>query len=933
MTSEEAIQIADEVLLAHAGNPLTDIQRMILRESLAGNGYEDMKDYGYTTQHIKNVGKKLWDLLSEALQEKVSKTNFKGALEKRLKSGRTVLKPPMPSTYKQQTWVGRKAAVSDLLTKLQGQIRLLWITGISGIGKTTLGECLASQAWESDPSFQWIYLEILEGQSPGFASVAADLLSKMGIHDLDPQGRNNPEQLAKRLLQKLTSHFYWIQLDSLERLLNPEQPTKFDDPYWAVFFQHYLTESGIISRLVLTSQAFPTALVEFGDRYPNTWAEIRLTGLSEVEQRLEFFAKRGIAVEPINQDILTYIAETYEGHPLVLKVIAEDIKEFPGGVDGYWKEYQPEFEQVARELQATRLDEMDYNEALDRQVRERIKRSLKQLPADALDLLCRSAVFRRPVPKKFWLVMIGDCTTYQQKAAYRMLGDRALIEREGIHQGQFLIRQHNLIRDVAYDLLKADTFKWETAESQAAHLWLTAYEPPNNAPNLETVRGYLEAFHHYCETERWHDAYTLIANRLDTPTQEQLHNQLNTWSYYQEQISLYKKVEDQLDENSNKVILHNLGNAYLSIGNFEQALSFYLQRLKIAKQEDDLQSECTILQNLGLVYKEIKKYDESICCSNQGIEIAERIEDFCGKAVCLRHLGLVYKSQHKYQLAKKVLEESKAILEHSSDLRSECATLGSLGQVYAALNEYDCASQAYLSSLQIARKIGDRYQQLITLKNLGELRSKLDTYAEAINYYQEALKLAKEIPDRKLEGDISGNLGFCYRQINQLDKSFAYSQKYLYVSRENGNYIDQITALINLGATSYTFEKYSEAMTFFKEALDISQNICDLALEGTALINIGSTQFKLEQYQDSLNCIRLALAIFQKIDNKAREAVALKKLSMLHQFIGEAEVAQQYCQQALALATELGIPLAAECEALLLAIEDRGKESDSKEGN
>ncbi|MFB2980894.1 hypothetical protein [Microseira sp. BLCC-F43] len=97
MTPEEAIQVADEVLLAYAGNALTDIQRMILRESLAGKGYESMA--GYTSQHIKNEGKKLWDLLSDALGEKVSKKNFKGTLEKRLNSGAMVPKPPKPLKY------------------------------------------------------------------------------------------------------------------------------------------------------------------------------------------------------------------------------------------------------------------------------------------------------------------------------------------------------------------------------------------------------------------------------------------------------------------------------------------------------------------------------------------------------------------------------------------------------------------------------------------------------------------------------------------------------------------------------------------------------------------------------------------------------------------------------------------------------------------
>jgi len=100
MTPDDALKIADEALIAHAGNPLTDIQRMILRESLAGKGYEGME--GYTPQHIKNEGKKLWDLLSKALGEKVSKTSFKGAMEKRLHSNNVAVKPSMPSTYTPQ---------------------------------------------------------------------------------------------------------------------------------------------------------------------------------------------------------------------------------------------------------------------------------------------------------------------------------------------------------------------------------------------------------------------------------------------------------------------------------------------------------------------------------------------------------------------------------------------------------------------------------------------------------------------------------------------------------------------------------------------------------------------------------------------------------------------------------------------------------------
>ncbi|NJO51886.1 MAG: hypothetical protein HC840_23520 [Leptolyngbyaceae cyanobacterium RM2_2_4] len=51
-------------------------------------------------------------------------------------------------------------------------------------------------------------------------------------------------------------------------------------------------------------------------------------------------------------------------------------------------------------------------------------------------------------------------------------------------------------------------------------------------------------------------------------------------------------------------------------------------------------------------------------------------------------------------------------------------------------------------------------------------------------------------------------------------------------------------------------------------------------------------------------------------------------MAELHQALGEVEVARQYGQQALALATELGIPLKAECEVLLQQLET--SEGDSE---
>ncbi len=705
---------------------------------------------------------------------------------------------PKPSTYDPATFTGREEIIRDLLEKLQGQTRLAWITGMSGIGKTTLGECVASRAWENEPSFEWVYLEILEGQSQDFGTVAAELLGKMGDVDLDPQLRNNPEQIAQRLIQKLKSSSYWIQMDSLERLLNPDQPTEFVDAYWAVFLQRCLTESDLGSRLVLTSQVFPIALGEFADRYPKTWAEYRLGGLLEEKQQLEFFAKRGVASD--HGDILSKIAQTYEGHPLVLKVMAEEIlQEFEGDVLGFWREYQREFEGVARELQSTGLAETEYNEALDRKVRERLKKSLLKLPQDALDLLCRSAVFRRPVPKKFWLGMMGDRTHQQQKAAYGVLGDHALIEKE-----ERAIRQHNLIRDLAYNLLKADPDAWQAAERQAAHLWLTVYQPAADDSNLEKVRGYLEAIDHYCEIEDWEAAKDILLTPLDSFRKKDILRQLFDWGLYPEGIVTSQKILKKSTLDADVVFLKMLGNYYALLGNYPIAIDYYEQSLIIAREIGDQQGEGNALGNLGIAYKNLGQYDLAINFHQQYLTIAQEI----------------------------------------GDRRGEGSSLGNLGLAYNSLGQCDLA----------------------------------------INFHQQSLIIKQEICDRQGEGNSLGNLGLVYDSLGQYDLAINFHQQYLTIAREVG----------------------------------------DQRGEGNALGNMGITQIKLKQYPEALGNLQAVLEIFRAIHSPAGEATALKYLAEVHQALGEVEVARQYCQQALALATELGIPLAADCEALLLKIDGDG---------
>lgn len=81
MTVEEALTLVKRLL--DRGH-LSKIQEIVFRQSWEGQSYlEIASNASYDPRYVKDVGSKLWQLLSEALGEKVTKHNFRLVLRQR----------------------------------------------------------------------------------------------------------------------------------------------------------------------------------------------------------------------------------------------------------------------------------------------------------------------------------------------------------------------------------------------------------------------------------------------------------------------------------------------------------------------------------------------------------------------------------------------------------------------------------------------------------------------------------------------------------------------------------------------------------------------------------------------------------------------------------------------------------------------------------
>ncbi|MFM7885159.1 MAG: hypothetical protein ACKPCM_00335 [Pseudanabaena sp.] len=80
MTIDDALNIVDSVL---GNKSLSTIQEAIFRQTWEGKTYSEIAEHaGYDAAYIRDVGYKLWQLLSEAFGDRVTKNNLQVVLRR-----------------------------------------------------------------------------------------------------------------------------------------------------------------------------------------------------------------------------------------------------------------------------------------------------------------------------------------------------------------------------------------------------------------------------------------------------------------------------------------------------------------------------------------------------------------------------------------------------------------------------------------------------------------------------------------------------------------------------------------------------------------------------------------------------------------------------------------------------------------------------------
>ena len=346
MTIEDAIAIVDTALQQKR---LNDLQEQVFRQTWEGKTYTEIAETcGYDASYIRDVGYRLWQLLTKGFGERVNKHNLQGVVRTHAK--RFQSNPHIP--HNALSLVNpHNAQVSNQVTKrcdwgtaidtsifygrtqelatvknwvISDRCRLLGVFGMGGIGKTAFATKLAEQVQEEFTLVSWRSLR----NAPTVEVMLAELvgfLTNQAIADL-PQDLNS---LLGIFINTLKQSRCLIVLDNVESILRSGETTgQYSEGYegYGELFRQ-VGEVRHQSCVILTSREKPhNVLAPSSDLMVRS---LQLAGLQE-EARQMFQPELAIASETGK------LIDFYGGNPLALSVVSRSIHSmFDGNIQEF----------------------------------------------------------------------------------------------------------------------------------------------------------------------------------------------------------------------------------------------------------------------------------------------------------------------------------------------------------------------------------------------------------------------------------------------------------------------------------------------------------------------------------------------------------------------------------------------------------------------
>ncbi|MFC1800596.1 tetratricopeptide repeat protein [Nanoarchaeota archaeon] len=268
-------------------------------------------------------------------------------------------------------------------------------------------------------------------------------------------------------------------------------------------------------------------------------------------------------------------------------------------------------------------------------------------------------------------------------------------------------------------------------------------------------------------------------------------------------------------------VLINLGNAHLSLSQYDKAFATYNSILKVS-DKSTLQGKGAALGNIALIYLEKGELEKSLEYSKKALKIKEETGDNEGIANALGNIGIVHYKKDELKDALENIQNALEINEKIGNRKGQASALGGLAMIYGKERDLEKALKYHRKTLDIFKEIKNRKGKAIALSNLGLIYKAEGELILAAIYLKESFNINKEIGYKSGQAFDSEQIGTIYRNQGNLKKALEYYQEALNIHQEIGNKQKEAKTLCRIGAV-YIIDKgdSKNALQYLNQSLDI----------------------------------------------------------------------------------------------------------------
>lgn len=314
---------------------------------------------------------------------------------------------------------------------------------------------------------------------------------------------------------------------------------------------------------------------------------------------------------------------------------------------------------------------------------------------------------------------------------------------------------------------------------------------------------------------------------------------------------------------------NRFGKIHFTRGNFDSAVFYYGQNLKLRFKEKNKAGLANTCINIGDVY--LKKGDQvrALKYYRRSGQLFASVKDTAGLIVSHLRAGTLFIEQVNYHAAEKSFESALLLAQPGMYEGERAYVLTEMGNLFSLTQKYSQAIRCYNQASSLFYEWNDEKNLAMVNNSLGNLYYHLSDYNRALEYYKRSKDYYENEDDEVKETVLTFNIGTVFYEQKKNAESIRYLEKALHSVNKRDAYLTQ-KILYTLSKAYYDLKQYDKA--FYYDARYDSVTSALFNTERDKQISELEIQYEVKEKQNQIRLLKATEELQHKtIEQKTHE--------------------------------------------------------------